>query len=151
MKKKTKQIIIFIALVIIGIVYSVLYVLYPEDTKRISKEVLDYTFEKPLPVIGVSLVTLTICVRSVLSVTGIGNKSLSDCRKHLSESKEAQVQTRKELVAFEERVENKIDNFIEEHKKGMREICSQIPNKNVQELGEKLYGRKSENSETTEN
>lgn len=153
MKKKIKNIVIFSILGFLGVVYAVLYILYPENTKNISASVLNYICEKPLPVIGISILTLGILILKIISATGLGNKSLKECREHLAESKEANEKTHEELLAFEEAVNKKIDDFIydftEKHNSQMKEICCNIPNKNVKELGERFYGTK-ENSETVE-
>lgn len=149
MKNKVKYIVILSVLAILGIVYAVFYILYPEATKSTTATVLDYVCSKPLPVIGLSILGLTLAIIKILSVTGIGNRSLSECRKDLADSKEAQEKTYEELLAFEESVNKRIDNFMENHSEQMHQICSNIPNKNVQELGEKFYGREEENSETT--
>ena len=157
MKKKIRNIIIFSVLAVLGVVYGVLYILYPDSTKSITKTVLNYVCEKPLPVIGISVLTLGILILKIISVTGIGNKSLKECKDHLAESKEALAESKKEsgktheeLLEFEKYMDAKIDSFVAEHNSNMRKICSTIPNKNVKELGEQFYGTKEENSETVE-
>lgn len=154
MKKKIRNIIIISVLGVLGVVYGVLYILYPDSTKSITKTVLNYVCEKPLPVIGISVLTLGILIFKIISVTGIGNKSLNECKDHLAESKtaleeskEESKKTHEELLAFEESINAKLDSFVAEHNDQMKQICSNIPNKNVKELGEKFYGDK-ENSET---
>ena len=154
MKKKIRNIIIFSVLGVLGVVYGVLYILYPESTKSITKTVLNYVCEKPLPVIGISVLTLGILILKIISVTGIGNKSLKECKDHLAESKEALAESKKEsgktheeLTAFKEEMIKWAVDFVNNHNNQMKQICSSIPNKNVKELGEKFYGDK-ENSET---
>ena len=150
MKKNSKKIIFFSVLVVLSIVYGVLYILYPEATKNTTESVLDFVCTKPLPVIGISLLALFLLVLQIIKISGIGNRSLKECRQDLQYSKEAQEKTHAELLAFEEAVNKKIDDFVAEHKDDMRQICSAIPNRNVKELGEKLYGTKEENSESVE-
>ena len=145
--KKIRNIIIFAVLAVLAVVYSVFYILYPEATKQVTADVLDYVCSKPLPVIGLSILGLTLAIIRILAVTGIGRKSLKECKENLAQSKKAQEKTKDELLAFEERLDNKLDEFEKMHAEQMRRICSVIPNKNVQELGEQLYGRKQDNSE----
>lgn len=150
MKKNIKKIIIFSVLAILGCVYAVFYILYPEATKKITDDVLEFVCTKPLPVIGISLLALFLLVLKIIDVSGIGNKSLKECRDDLKESKENQEKIHQELLDFKEALDRRIDDFVEEHKDNMQQICSKIPNKNVKELGEKLYGSKEENSESVE-
>ena len=151
MKKETiKKVIIFSILAVLGCVYAVFYILYPEATKTTTDNVLDFVCTKPLPVISISLLSLFLLVLQIIKISGIGNKSLRDCRSHLEDSKKVQEKTHEELLAFEEALNKKLDEFVAEHSENMRQICSNIPNKNVKELGEKLYGAKEENSESVE-
>lgn len=149
MKKKVRDIIIFSVLGVLGVVYAVLYILYPENTKTISASVFDYICEKPLPVIGISILTLGLLILKIISVTGFGNKSLKECKEHLAESKKENEKIHEELLAFEEHFNEKLESFVEQHKENMKQICSNIPNKKVKELGEQFYGTE-ENSETVE-
>ena len=150
MKKKTKYIIIFSVLAILGVVYAVFYILYPEATKTNTRLVFDYICSKPLPVIGITILALTIAIIRIIAVTGFGRKSLAECRKNLEESKKAQEETKKELLVLKQEIENEIADFKANHSDKMREICSRIPNKNVQELGERFYGREEENESVEE-
>lgn len=150
MNKKVRNIIILSVLAILGIVYAVFYILFPDATKQVTGDVLDYVCTKPLPVIGISLLALGILVFKVISVSGIGNKSLKECRKDLEESKVAQEKTHAELLAFEESFDKKLDEFKEKSDDQLRQICENIPNKNVKELGEKFYGTKEENSSSAQ-
>ena len=150
MNKKTKNIIIFSFIAIVGCVYAVFYIINPEATKNVANSVLDFICNKPLPVIGLSLLATFFLVREIIKITGIGNRSLKECREDLKESKEERKLTHEELLAFEDALNKKLDEFVAEHKDNMRQICSKIPNKNVKELGEKLYGTKEENSESVE-
>lgn len=145
--KKIRSIIIFAVLAVLAVVYSVFYILYPEATKQVTADVLDYVCSKPLPVIGLSILGLTVAIIRILAATGIGRKSLKECKEDLAQSKKAQEKTHAELLEFEQRVDERIDKFILNHASEMQAICSSIPNKNVQELGELFYGRKEDNSE----
>lgn len=161
MKKKIKYIILFSVLGILGIVYAVFYVLYPNETKETTALVLDYICSKPLPVVGFSALTLGIFIIKIISVSGIGKKSLNECRSDLESSKQNQEKIRQELSDFQRNYSDAIDAFMAhyqeefekfkaEHSEQMKQICDNIPNKNVRELGEKFYGReKEENSEAT--
>ena len=161
MKKKIKYIILFSVLGILGIVYAVFYILYPNETKETTALVLDYVCSKPLPVVGFSALTLGIFIIKIIKVSGIGKKSLNECRSDLESSKQNQEKIRQELSDFQRNYSDAIDAFMAhyqeefekfkaEHSEQMKQICDNIPNKNVRELGEKFYGReKEENSEAT--
>ena len=149
MNKKVKYIFIFSILAVLGIVYAVLYIINPEQTKSVSKTILDYICTKPLPVISMSILGLTLAVMKVVSVSALGNKQIKICKDDLKESEEQRTKTHAELLSFEEKLNNKLDEFKENHNEQLRQICENIPNKNVKELGEKFYG-KEENSESVE-
>lgn len=144
MNKKIRNIIIFLVIAVLGIVYSVFYILYPEATKKVSLDVLEFVCTKPLPVIGITVFTLAILAFRIISATGIGRKILNECKKELAEAKKERVETKAELSAFEQRFSDKSQDFVEKHENNMRQICSAIPNRNVRELGEKLYGKREE-------
>lgn len=151
MNKKIRNIIIFLVIAVLGIVYSIFYILYPEATKTVSKDVLDYICEKPLPVIGISALTLGLIILRVISAVGLGKKTLNECKEELRKCKAQLAETtaaKEEYLAFEQRFDKKLQEFVEKHENNMRAICSSIPNRNVKELGEKFYGRKEENSDT---
>lgn len=148
MKKKIKYIVISSVLAILGIVYAVFYILYPEATKSTTALVFDYICSKPLPVIGITILALTIAVIRIIAVTSVGRKALAECRKDLEEAKKDRESAKQELLEFKQKIENEIADFKANHSDKMREICSNIPNKNVRELGEKFYGREEENSES---
>lgn len=146
MRKKIKTIIVLSILSVLGIVYGVFYILYPQNTQKVTSDVFDYICTKPLPVIGITILTLFFIVLRIISLTGIGRKALKECREDLQESKKTKDSTHLELVAFQEFMENKFKSFEEKHNDNMREICSNIPNKNVRELGDKFYGKERINS-----
>ena len=150
-----KDIIILSVLTVLGIVWGVFYILYPDATISLTKRVLNFISTKPLPVIGISILTLFLLILKVISVTGIGNKSLAECKRilkaadeKLKEAKEIEELTKSELLAFEEQIKEENNAYFEKNNNNIKLICSKIPNKNIKELGEKLYGTE-ENSETT--
>ena len=69
---------------------------------------------------------------------------MNECKEELAETKKERDEAKAELSAFEQRFDGKLQDFTEKHENNMREICSAIPNKNVKELGEKLYGKREE-------
>ena len=153
MNKKIKTIIFISILGVLGIVYGVFYILNPENTKKVTESVFDYVCNKPLPVIGISILALGFITLRVIQVTGIGKKSLSECRKELKEAREQREKSHAELLEFEEKFDQKLDKLENDNNDKMRQICMTIPNKKVNELGEEFYGEREEriDSETKAN
>lgn len=149
-KEMIKKVVIFSILAVCACVYAVFYILYPEATKTTTDNVLDFVCTKPLPVISISLLSLFLLVLQIIKISGIGNKSLKECRKLLEESRANEQKAHEEIEAYKKAIDEKLDEFVAEHSENMRQICSVIPNRNVKELGEKLYGAKEENSESVE-
>ena len=144
MNKKIKTIIFISILGVLGIVYGVFYILNPENTKKVTESVFDYICNKPLPVIGISILTLGFITLRVIQVTGIGKKSLSECREELKEAREQREKSHAELLSFEEKFDQKLDKLENDNNDKMRQICVTIPNKKVNELGEEFYGKREE-------
>ena len=106
--QKIKKVFSYIGLGLLiacGIAYVVLYCLYPAQTLDITFQVRDYVCEKPLPVVGCSLLVVLIVVYNIIKFA-ILHKSkrtkdlLSDIAKlhrELDESK-AREEELKQLV-----------------------------------------------------
>lgn len=156
---KTKKILlaIFIPLIAcIVIAGFVLYVLYPLETKQIAYQVWDW-LNAPLPLIGISALALIIIVWKVIASTSFGKKKYKELKKDYETLKVEYEKKTKMLETWNGHLENYYkgtqDNI--DYLYGVIiEICKATPNKNVKQIGEKLYGEEREetlNSETTEN
>ena len=126
--------------------YIVLSILFPEETPYYTEIVSDYIFNKPLPVIGVSAAVLGFFVYKVVKVF-VSNKGknykellnlIGNLKSELSQSKE-------DAEKFKQQLEEERQKW----KDNLKEITDAIPNKKVNELGEKIYGE--ETKEETNN
>lgn len=147
MKPKTKKvlsIILTIAFFIVVIACSVLYALYPTQTKDIVKKI--YTFiNEPLPVVGVSLVIIFTFLYKFLATTSIGKKSIKEL-KEIASNSEKQIEmiintTEQELERKQAEI-NDLKAFIEK-------LCETIPNKKVKEISKEYFSHEETSEEET--
>lgn len=147
---KAKKIWLGIGLTLLALfiaAYIVLSILYPNETKTYSDIVIDYVFNKPLPVIGVSAAVLGFFVYKVVKVAlankGKNYKELKDqigsLKNQLNQAKE-QAEHYKELA---EQINGQTNNVI-------KEICDATPNKKIKAIGEKYYGKETNSDTETE-
>lgn len=140
MKKSNKvlTIVLLSLLFCCGFAYIVLYCLYPTKTQTITLDTIDYICNKPLPIVGVSILVLAIALYKIIKFVIIhkGTK--------ISELKEEIAQLKKDLLASQEDskvIAQSLINYQEENNTRIKEICSSIPNKKVKTLGDKFYGK----------
>ena len=150
MKKKTKKVwkiigIVFAALLCVA--YLVFYIIYPEQTLYWTDLIIDYVCNKPLPVIGVSILFVAIFVYKLV--------------KYLVNHKGIKMQ---ELLAKIGTLNAEIDNLKEENdqlkelvyekyeqgKENLKKVCDAIPNKKVKAVGEEIYGEETNSKTETE-
>lgn len=147
MKPKTKKvlsIILTIAFFVIAITCSVLYILYPIQTKDIVKKIYAFINE-PLPVVGVSLVIIFTFLYKFLATTSIGKKSIKEL-KEIASNSEKQIEmiintTEQELERKQAEI-NDLKAFIEK-------LCETIPNKKVKEISKEYFSHEETSEEET--
>lgn len=149
MSKKSKRVwlIVLLCLVIsLGIAYSVLYCIYPQQTQKITWDIVDYICNKPLPVIGVTSLVLIFAIFKIIKFV-ISNKTIKivelkakidELKVELDKSKEESENLKQELFSY-------IGGYQEQ----LKEVCKAIPNKKVKELGEKINVQAIDNKTET--
>ena len=152
--KKIVKIILLSLLAALGIAYFVLYCVFPQ-TKEITWQAIDYICNKPLPVIGISVLTLSFILYKLVKFI-VNNKNIK-----INELKLDIVKTKAEFEILKENAEqevndlkeqlntavNELNDMIAFTNENVKEICNTIPNKKIQALGEKFYGDSSSETE----
>ena len=143
--KKSKKVLIIIAVVMIVLLiaaYSVLFILYPEQTKSWTMTAWDW-LNKPLPVVGVSTLVVVFFLWKVFVSSSFGKKQLnlfnertSNVERDFELLKEQYQNTLKELEIVKSKAE--------EYKGYLVEVCAKSPNKKINQLGEVINGKERE-------
>ena len=146
--KKALKIIVISVLACCLVATIVLYAIFPTQTKDVLTNIWA-TLNTPLPIVGVTTVASLVFVWQIIIRTNYGKKALSNIKEEY-QAKYEQLKSEKEKLE-QEREENK--EQIEYMKKCIIELCALIPNKKVNDLGDKFvkgldYGEKTTNSET---
>lgn len=142
--KKIALIVLFSLLVACGIAYLVLFCLYKNQTVQITYQVIDYICNKPLPVIGVSILTFGVILYKIIIVI------ISAKGKKYNELYEKYLQLQASLDKKDEDIEYLRNLIYSETGKAInftQEVVDALPNKKVKLIGEK-YGKERENSDT---
>ena len=133
-------------LVLFVAAYIVLSILFPEQTTYYTEIVSDYIFNKPLPVIGVSAAVLGFFVYKVVKVfVSNKGKNYKELLNLIGNLKSELAQSKEDAEKFKQQLEEERQKW----KDNLKEITDAIPNKKVNELGEKIYGE--ETKEETNN
>lgn len=145
---KTKKILIIVfasLFVAASISIGVLYYFYPEAILQYMHTAWEWV-NKPLPIAGVSLITIGLFIIKLISVSSFGKKSIKEINEKFEEEKKT-----RELAEIE--YNKLIENLKEELEKAkqtaekMREITYKvtqvIPNKKVKVIGEELNGKET--------
>ena len=151
--KKALKIIGIILLSLLFIAAIVLYAIFPTQTKDVLTNIWAI-LNTPLPIVGVTTVAILLFVWKIVVRTNYGKKAIADIKEEY-QAKYDQLKAEKDVLE-KEREENK--EQIENMKECIVELCSLIPNKKVNDLGDKFakgldYGNTKEttNSETKAN
>lgn len=148
MKKTKKALLITLLCLIItcGIAYIVLYCIYKQQTLDITYQVIDYICNKPLPVIGLSALTVGVILFKLISVIakskGFKYATLKEENKKL---KEELAETKREVNELAKMIKNGTDKAINFTK----EVCDALPNKKVKMIGEKYGEERTDRSTET--
>ena len=135
-------------LILLSIAYIVLYLVFPTQTPYYTNVVIDFICNKPLPVIGVSLLVVFFFVFKIVKII-LANKGkkYSELLRQIGDLREKLEQAKQETEHYKEIAYN----LYEDTKENFKEICDAIPNKKVKAIGEKIYGKETNsNTETKE-
>ena len=134
MNKKLKN-----ALIIIGVVLFValitLYVIFPNEFKYTLALIKDFV-NQPLPIVGVSLITVLIFVWRCFVASKYGKKALNELR-------EENAKLRQENNDFKNETNNciiELKNQIVNKDKTIAHICELSTNQKIKNFGKELLG-----------
>ena len=149
--KKSKKVLLIILLSLLlacGIAYVVLYCIFPVKTQEITWLTFDYICNKPLPVIGVSILTVAFVVYKIVKFA-INNKNMkiNELKTKIEELKLEVENAKKEADdarEFADNVMHGTEDMINQMEERIKLLYSMIPNKKIQALGDKFYGSEKE-------
>lgn len=144
MKKfvRVVEIILIVFAILCGIALLVGYIWFKDNTIEILASIKDFV-NQPLPIVGVSILTLGILVYEILIKTSYGRKTLnkiadeSDRQFRRLESKELDIRK------IDKKVDDKLanqDKDIETIKAYLIELCGYSRNVKAHDLAEKIIG-----------
>ena len=144
--KKALKIIAISLLVAFGIYVLVSFIINKDGTMYWINYVVDL-LNKPLPIVGVTTLAVLIFVWKIVFSTKYGKAALTTIENEYQKKYE-ELKAEKEKLE-QEREENK--EQIETMKEYIVQLCSLIPNKKVNDLGDKFakgldYGEETTNS-----
>lgn len=142
--KKALKIIGIILLALLFIAAIVLYAIFPKQTKDVLTNIWAI-LNTPLPIVGFTTLTILLFVYKVFIEDRYGKQAINNIERKY-ESKHNELKVEKDALE-QERKENKEE--IEEMKNCIIYLCSLIPNKKVNDLGDKFakgldYGNREE-------
>lgn len=142
--KKALKIIGIVLLALLFIAAIVLYAIFPTQTKDVLTNIWAI-LNTPLPLVGFTTLTILWFVYKVFIEDRYGKQAINNIERKY-ESKQNELKAEKDALE-QERKENKEE--IEEMKNCIIYLCSLIPNKKVNDLGDKFakgldYGKREE-------
>lgn len=152
MKKFLK--IFFISLILSLIVFVfVCSLVIPAQTKETLNYIIDF-LNKPLPIIGISVLTLGGIVIVIISKLGFGSKQIKELKKEYYEfkdkvekEKEYAEECYKKSLEIEESVKAMLQEFYNQNDIIIEElikVCQTIPNAKIKAIGEEIKDRQKE-------
>ena len=131
--KKALKIIGIVLLTLLFVAAIVLYAIFPAQTKDVLTNIWAI-LNTPLPIVGVTTIAILFFVWQVIVRTNYGKNAINEIKKEYQEKYE---KLKAEKDALEkERKENKQE--IKEMGECIVELCALIPNKKVNDLGDKF-------------
>lgn len=142
--KKALKIIGIVLLTLLFIAAIVFYAIFPTQTKDVLTNIWAI-LNTPLPIVGFTTLTILLFVYKVFIEDRYGKQAINNIERKY-ESKHNELKAEKDALE-QERKENKEE--IEEMKNCIIYLCSLIPNKKVNDLGDKFakgldYGNREE-------
>lgn len=138
---KTFKNVIKIVLICLGVAvlgsYAVIYLVNPTLGKQIMDNIVLYA-NKPLPIVGVSALVLSVLVWKIFQASTFGKKAIAQMKaEYESEKKKLKEENEKnknECVAIIASYQKEADIIYE----GLIEVCNSSVNKKVKLVGKKL-------------
>lgn len=141
MKKfmKVVKIILICLAIALGIAYTVLYIVNPEQAKSILDTIMDYA-NRPLPIIGGSLGLFGYILFKLFSMTIYGKRNVLAAK---DEYKDESSKLKSEYETYKKELSDTVSGI----KEVICDICKTSPNKKIKAIGSS-YAEK--NKEVTE-
>lgn len=141
MKKfmKVVKIILICLAIALGIAFTVLYIVNPEQAKSILDTIMDY-LNRPLPIIGGSLGLFGYILFKLFSMTIYGKRNVLTAK---AEYKEESSKLKYEYETYKKELSDTVSGI----KEVICDICKTSPNKKIKAIGSS-YAEK--NKEVTE-
>ena len=137
---KTLKIILWSLLGVFITTLVICYLTIPETTKHTVDIVIEY-INKPLPIIGVSTLAVGLIIYKIISITGIGKKSLKELENEIKAFETSIDEKREEAKEYYEKASKSYQEqkaILSEYSKGIKElyqelinICQTIPNAKI--------------------
>lgn len=138
--KKALKITFSIVLVLCSIAYVLCYIFLKEQTTYFTECVIDF-INRPLPIIGVSLLVVLIFVYKIVVATRFGKQALAKYQNELNntqrELEEYKLSIKEEIALYEAKIEA-YKQYGEQVKDYFVEFCELSHNVKVKQLGEKI-------------
>ena len=138
--KKALKITFSIVLVLCSIAYVLCYIFLKEQTTYFTECVIDF-INRPLPIIGVSLVVVFIFVYKIVIATRFGKKALNQYQNELNktqrELEEYKLSIKEEIALYQAKIEE-YKQYTKQYKDYIVELCELSHNVKVKQLGEKI-------------
>ena len=150
---KVFKVIFYVLLFALAITFVVCLFAIPQETKDFVKGVMVF-INQPLPIIGISILTLGFLVYKIIDITPIGRKGFNAIKdefkkeqdkiigyREVAEEKLGQVQKlANEQIAILSDYSKEIDNLTEY----LAKVCETSPNAKIKALGEQLTTKQDE-------
>lgn len=145
--KKVLTIILIVLVILLAVAYTVLYVLFPEQTPYYTNLVIDYICNKPLPVIGISTLVLFVLVfRLVRFIVLNKGKKYSELQSQIDILRHDLAQAREDAENYKQIAYD----LYEKTNENIKEVCDASANRKVKAVGEKIYGKENDSKTETE-
>ena len=138
--KKALKIIAISLLALGGLAYLLCYIFLKEQTTYFTECVIDF-INRPLPIIGVSLVVVLIFVYKIIVATRFGKKALNTYQNELNkaqrELEEYKLSIKEEIALYKAKIDE-YKQYNEQVKGYVVDLCELSHNVKVKQLGEKI-------------
>lgn len=138
--KKALKITGICALVLGCLAYLLCYIFLKEQTTYFTECVIDF-INRPLPIIGVSLLVVLIFVYKCVVATRFGKKALNQYQNELNktqrELEEYKLSIKEEIALYQAKIEE-YKQYSEQYKTYIVELCELSHNIKVKQLAEKI-------------
>ena len=148
---KKLRIALWISFAVLGIAYLVLYILFKEQVTFYTECVIDF-INRPLPIVGVSLVVILLFVWKIVITSKVGKKKIAEYQEGLNlvkrEFEEYKAHINEKMALIEEQA-NLIKDKADKAKEMINGICELTHNVKIKQLKGLIYEEESD-SDTEE-